>query len=60
MEMPAMTSAITSQRQGSVQAERSILVLKKVQDATNIQGRALADLVTATAAQIGRHIDVYA
>jgi hypothetical protein len=60
MDVSAMASAVTSQRQGSVQAERTILVLKQAQDAAKIQARALADLVTTTTEQIGRHINVYA
>ncbi len=55
-----MASAVTSQRQGPVQAERTMLVMKKAQDATRVQAQALADLVTATTEQIGRHINVYA
>ena len=55
-----MASAVTSQRQSSVQAERTMLVMKRAQDVTKVQAQALVGLVTAATEQIGRHIDVYA
>jgi hypothetical protein len=60
MEVSSLAASITSQYDTSLHNERSVLVLKKTQDAAKAQGQALVDLVKASTQQTGRIINVYA
>jgi hypothetical protein len=60
MSVSAITSA-ASQQAAAAQNDRTVLVLKKTQDAAQAQAQALIELVKAsTPDHVGRNIDVYA
>jgi hypothetical protein len=60
MSVSGISSAIRRESPSPVQNDRTVLVLKKAQDASKAQGQALADLVSDTTETIGRIIKVYA
>ncbi len=53
-------SSISAQSQAAIQAERTVMVVKKQQDVTKEQAQMLVDLVKQSSESVGRNINVYA